>query len=744
MRPKVFLVFFLLSLLIITFFFLLPDKKIVLQQAFASSNVQMPKHGVTSVYTAADLDQAHTYGFEYVLPYYASIGETPTDVTTAYGQALQRNNMKVIIDVTNYGPPNSKPWLYDCGANGKIVPNISFLTNMVNKNKNSPLTLGYWTKDDDYRICADNNMADAMKLVYQTIKTLDPNPNHYVIAGFGGAYSIKANYQPGEVDVIGYYAYRAWNRSDYVCNGAGTDDQIMDCEINQLNSIVQARTPAGQTPPVWIDMYQAYYTNTIEPPDQLKYDIQKSIAGGAVSLIAFAWDKASGVDHIIKNDTGLQNEVRMANDLSKTITGSGNSSPGGGNNNNGGNGTGFVEYPSQYSDYYNFAKNNLFDGIEFFTRSGGTTGTGNNGGSGASGSDMATYAKDLAEAIRPICPAGNTNQNWGYVNGSGACVDNIASNFDSNLPSTSSQRNTVVQWLKDDTINNYNALQCVGFAVAVTKGVGNPLPNRGFDAKGYNSVNISKFPGYTWIGYDSAAATIDILPGDIVTWQNSGAGHIAVVDTVDGNNQGSAFHVYEANGNAGIFGAAGSVGRDIYHFVVSEYAGLQLQGWLRSTKSNSGGGNGGSTGGNIPPSSSDCNSTQYKSDFQKMNKNYNFGDPKCDYQINDLANSLGQLADKNDYACWFNIIAKYESGYDPNAYLKASTSGRGAYGLFQMNPWDKVAYPDPAKQNSYDVGDVYWRLQTDYAIKHYNADNKNFRYWQTANQYDPNHKFCHA
>lgn len=546
MKRKTSLTFSLLLFLLSIF--LLPDQNVLPQKAHASTFVQIPKHGVAAVYTAADIDKAHTFGFEYVLPYYAGIGETPTDVNSDYGKALIRNNMKVIVDVTNYGPPNSRPWLYDC-VNGKIVPDLNFLTRMINKNKNSPLTLGYWIKDDDYHICADNTMSNAMKQVYQTIKTLDPNPNHYAIAGFGGAYSIKANYQPGETDIIGYYPFRAWNRSDYVCNGAGTDRQIMDCEISQLNSLLKARTPTGQTPPPWIDLYQAYYTNTIEPPAELTYDVQQAISGGAVSLLAFAWDTASGVDHVIKNDTGLQGEVTMINNLSKTITGGSGGSSGG--------------------SCTHGACSNCVDTCVGKPNCTSTCATGTTGGAGGgTNNTIANYADALAKSIDSHCPASNIPvRGYAYVTShTEGCLDAVLPDL-AKITQKPATPNDVIAALTKSTNDNNGFLQCVGFVVAVTTGINKPLPT--LNARDYNR----DFPGYKWYPAD----TQPMQSGDIVVYTGSGGlnQHIDIV--IAPPNADKSFKVAEANGGTG------TVGEETYPYGNNPYhLNLTYLGFLRA------------------------------------------------------------------------------------------------------------------------------------------------------------------
>src|SRR5205085_3127000 len=89
----------------------------------------------------------------------------------------------------------------------------------------------------------------------------------------------------------------------------------------------------------------------------------------------------------------------------------------------------------------------------------------------------------------------------------------------------------------------------------------------------------------------------------------------------------------------------------------------------------------------------------------------NFGDPKCEYANNvaQFKNNLYGLIQRLDpnpkyVHDWFDVVIPGESSYNPNAYLKASTSGKGAYGLVQMNPHGQG-------NNQYDDGEVYWQTQ---------------------------------
>jgi len=135
---------------------------------------------------------------------------------------------------------------------------------------------------------------------------------------------------------------------------------------------------------------------------------------------------------------------------------------------------------------------------------------------------------------------------------------------------------------------------------------------------------------------------------------------------------------------------------------------------------------GGTAGvGSVPANNSTCGgkytlNTQYE----------NFGDPQCNFTQQALGTLLSQLDSAN--ALTWNCIAEHESAYNPNAYLNASTSGLGAYGLFQMNPKGQG-------NGQYDAGNVNWTLQTSNAINYRNkVINGSWAYWETYTQYCSN------
>ena len=135
---------------------------------------------------------------------------------------------------------------------------------------------------------------------------------------------------------------------------------------------------------------------------------------------------------------------------------------------------------------------------------------------------------------------------------------------------------------------------------------------------------------------------------------------------------------------------------------------------------------GGSTGGNVPANKDTCGGK-----YTLTNPLGNFGDPQCNFTRQALDTQLNQ-ADPGNAMTW-DCIAYYESTDDPNAYNGNSTSGKGAYGLFQMNP--------PGKgNNQFDNGGVNYPVQTSNAINYNRGIGDGFLYWGT---YYTNGGPCH-
>lgn len=158
----------------------------------------------------------------------------------------------------------------------------------------------------------------------------------------------------------------------------------------------------------------------------------------------------------------------------------------------------------------------------------------------------------------------------------------------------------------------------------------------------------------------------------------------------------------------------------------------------------------------VPPSSDYCGNAQYTS-YGARNASIpkflhkdapNFGDPQCTLSTQGRNALLQQLITETngsttmgtdgtlykDSDLWFNYIIPNEApGYNPNAFNPGSTSGLGAYGLFQMNP--KHYRSDGSLANGFDdIGDVNWPLQTHYAVGR-NTSICKWAYWGTSTTY---------
>jgi hypothetical protein len=153
----------------------------------------------------------------------------------------------------------------------------------------------------------------------------------------------------------------------------------------------------------------------------------------------------------------------------------------------------------------------------------------------------------------------------------------------------------------------------------------------------------------------------------------------------------------------------------------------------------SGSNNGGATiPGNLPPSTNNCSGI-YSYYMSITPGHQNYGDPTCTLVKKDpngvaIINKDAILTElktlkSSEAMGWFTCVLPNESSYNANAYLRASTSGKGAYGLVQMNPTG-------GGNGKYDNGQVVWPLQLSNGIN-YNDKviGHSFSYWPTS--YDP-------
>lgn len=139
-------------------------------------------------------------------------------------------------------------------------------------------------------------------------------------------------------------------------------------------------------------------------------------------------------------------------------------------------------------------------------------------------------------------------------------------------------------------------------------------------------------------------------------------------------------------------------------------------------------------GAGIPASSTDCGSAYYKQYMDMTADHLNFGDPNCEVvnafntpTARDIMYEQMKSIDPTYAYIWYFCISYNESRWLPVAYLGASTSGQGAYGLFQMNPAGRG-------NGQYDVGNVYWKDQMQNAVTYNNqVINGSFDYWRGEN-----------
>lgn len=149
------------------------------------------------------------------------------------------------------------------------------------------------------------------------------------------------------------------------------------------------------------------------------------------------------------------------------------------------------------------------------------------------------------------------------------------------------------------------------------------------------------------------------------------------------------------------------------------------------------GANGGGSGaipGNVPPNTDNCSGV-YAAYMAATPGHQNYGDPTCSLvekdpngnAIIDKDKILSELQTlkSSEAMGWFICVVPNESGYNANAYLGASTSGFGAYGLVQMNPTGHG-------NNKYDNGEVNWPLQLSNGINYNDSTGHTFAYWPTS------------
>jgi hypothetical protein len=239
-------------------------------------------HGCFEVNYPDEVDAVAALGVNYTITY-GDWSWASADPTSAMGKALLRHGMKTFVNV-------EYPFL-QCANGYGVVTGLDTIRNLVARFKDSPLVAGYWIKDDD---CGSEGVA--ILGLYNLIRSIDTNPQHYIMPGFGDAGSVSRNYTYGGGDLLGFYPYPGWSRGPAL-------------EVPDMLKIVQARTPAGQTPPPFIGIYQDFATPPVRPilPVANVLDqVQVYLHHGAVGVAGFGWDEAPPETYVARNNATLR------------------------------------------------------------------------------------------------------------------------------------------------------------------------------------------------------------------------------------------------------------------------------------------------------------------------------------------------------------------------------------------------------------------------------------------------------
>lgn len=242
-------------------------------------------HACFEVNTPAEVDTVAALGINYTITY-GDWSWASADPTTAMGQALLRHGMKTFVNV-------EYPFLQCPGGYG-YVSQLDTIRNLVAKFKDSPLTAGYWIKDDD---CGDEGVA--ILGLYNLIRSIDENPQHLIMPGFGDAGSVYRNYVYGCADLLGFYPYPAYSRGPAL-------------EVPDMLRNVRARTPAGATPPPFIGIYQDFATppyRPILPVSNVLAQVKAYMNNGAAGVAGFGWDEAPPETYVAGNNDTLRAAV---------------------------------------------------------------------------------------------------------------------------------------------------------------------------------------------------------------------------------------------------------------------------------------------------------------------------------------------------------------------------------------------------------------------------------------------------
>jgi hypothetical protein len=233
-------------------------------------------HACFEINTPDEVAKAAALGINYTITY-GNASWASADPTSAMGKALARYGMKTFLNL-------EYPYLTCIDGYGHL--DSAPVSALVAQFKDSPLIAGYWIKDDD---CGDESVA--VIGLYQLIRSIDTNVQHWIVPGFGDAGSVAKNYAYGEADLLGFYPYPAYSRGP-----AG--------EVPDMLREVRQRTPAGKQPPPFIGIYQAFATPPWRPAPSsgdIVAQAQTYLHLGAAGVAAFGWE-APNESLVIGND----------------------------------------------------------------------------------------------------------------------------------------------------------------------------------------------------------------------------------------------------------------------------------------------------------------------------------------------------------------------------------------------------------------------------------------------------------
>jgi hypothetical protein len=225
-------------------------------------------HACFEINSASDAEAAAKLGINYTIAYSQTSWDS-ADPTTAIGQTLLRHDMKTFVNL-------EYPYLVCTDSYGHVT-NLEQVRNLVAQFKDSPLTAGYWIKDDDCTYTGDEQVA--LVGLYNLIREIDPNPAHLIMPGFGDAGSVARNYAHGCGDMLGFYPYPAYSRGPAL-------------EVPDMLKTVLDRTPAGMQPPPFMGTYQVFATPPIRPAPSVSDvvgQVQAYMANGAAGIAGFGW-----------------------------------------------------------------------------------------------------------------------------------------------------------------------------------------------------------------------------------------------------------------------------------------------------------------------------------------------------------------------------------------------------------------------------------------------------------------------